>query len=309
MRYLFAFVTLCLSVSAAAQMTMVGVENGAGASYTGPGNVISGAITWWGLRAYNTAYASGLNKIANICTPADVTCADVNSDSSGNFNLAGTPSLTCNNSGSICTVKTLYDQSGAASCTGACDVTQATIANRPILVVPGAANGCPTTAKFCMSSTFGGAQELVATAGLASSTAQPFTISIVYNNPVRQGDEYLIDSNFTDPVIISGFGGANAAAINGGGTTVTATATDGVYHAVQSVFNNAAGDINIDGSVNSVTGMGTNGTHTATFILLNSTTGSLSFGGFTQEWGIWPVGFTSTNSSNMSSNQHAYWGF
>ena len=85
-------------------------------SYTGPGDVVSGAVAWWGLRAYNGTYAASLGKLANICTPLDAVCADVNSDTSGNFNLSGTGALLCNNSTSICTVKILYDQSGALSC-------------------------------------------------------------------------------------------------------------------------------------------------------------------------------------------------
>src|SRR6266436_5012205 len=150
MKRLLTALLLLVPVPAAAQSMMTGVDRAdAGATYVGPGNVISGAVTFWGLRAYSASYASGLGKIANICTPLDAVCADVSSDVNGNFNLAAVGSLTCNNSVSICTVKTFYDQVGTA-CSGPCDMTQATIANRPTLVVPGAANGCPTTAKFCM---------------------------------------------------------------------------------------------------------------------------------------------------------------
>jgi hypothetical protein len=93
--------------------------------YTGPGDIVSGATAWWGIRAYKTA---GLGtKVANICNSTggtDVGCADFNSNATTGIIESKTVSgITC--PGANCTVKILYDQSGALSCSSAaCDASQ-----------------------------------------------------------------------------------------------------------------------------------------------------------------------------------------
>src|ERR1700733_9426847 len=44
-------------------------------SYTGPGDVVPGALAWWGLRAYGAATAG--TKAINICRASDSTCEDI----------------------------------------------------------------------------------------------------------------------------------------------------------------------------------------------------------------------------------------
>jgi hypothetical protein len=112
------FAASSASSGAHAQMLLTGAgssKSGGGGVFTGVLDIVPTAVAGWGLRAPSAAYATGLGKLANICTPSDALCADVNSDANGNFNLAGTPSLTCNNSTSICTIKTFYDLSGHAA--------------------------------------------------------------------------------------------------------------------------------------------------------------------------------------------------
>ena len=52
----------------------------AGVSYTGPGNVVSGASAWWGLRAYNAADLG--NNLINVCNPGDGACVNMVSSAS-----------------------------------------------------------------------------------------------------------------------------------------------------------------------------------------------------------------------------------
>jgi hypothetical protein len=283
-------------------MSMMGVENArSGVVYVGPANVVASPIAWWGLRAVSAAYATGLNKIANICTPADAVCADVKSDASGNFNLAGTGSLTCNNGGSICTIKILYDQSGALSCGGsACDLTQATIGNRAILVVPAGANGCSTTSNFC--AIFASGKNYT---GGTIVQAQAFTLSTVYKN--TSGVQSVIFGNNSTNIEI-GANGSNGAFIFAGVSAPSATAADNVYHAIQGVFNNTTSDINVDGSANSVSVAGTTGMGN-TITLGNNGAGGGPFIGNFVELGAWGSGFSGGTSSSMSTNQHTYWGF
>jgi hypothetical protein len=64
--------------------------------------------------------------------------------------------------------------------------------------------------------------------------------------------------------------------------------------------------MNVDGSAHT----GTTGTGTGTGLAnLGSAGGSQFFGGFINELGYWPAAFTPTQSTNMSGNQHAFWGF
>lgn len=87
---------------------------------------------WFGLRGFNAAYAG---PAINVCLPSDTACADF-AISGGNLVVAPISGTSCNNSTTICTVKTIYDQSGQKRCTGSvpCNFTQATIANRAIFV-------------------------------------------------------------------------------------------------------------------------------------------------------------------------------
>ena len=279
-----------------------------GGGFTGPGDIVSGALGFWSLRAYNSTYASGHGKLANICTPADAVCADVNSDSSGNFNLAGTPSLTCNNGGSICTVKILYDQSGALQCGGsACDLSQATIANRPTLITTGSAS-CTTTSNFCAQ---WGATTVMNSPGTFPATSQPFTIAHVYNNPARANDAGLFSTSFNNATVLSGFGGANKISNYVGSSVPTATASDGAYHSTQSVFNDTgagtASTIVVDstataGSLGATTGFNANST-----LIVGQFSGSDQFQGFINQIGLWGAAFTGTQSTNLCHNDRLYW--
>ena len=81
-----------------------------------------------------------------------------------------------------------------------------------------------------------------------------------------------------------------------------------VFHAIQGVFNGALFDINVDGTGNTVN-VGTQ-SQTATQSRIGSYDGSsFSLDGNILELGEWPVAFTATQSTNMSANQHGYWGF
>src|SRR5258706_14710917 len=144
--------------------------------YQGPGNVVTtGWIFWFGLRAFSAATAG--TKAANICNSGDANCADVNTLANGNFDVAtatGAP-LNCGGAGGTCTIKTLYDKSGATNCTTACDFTQATIASRPTLVF-----NCINTTLPCIR--WGGSTGSMVTPNLTSIFFQPYTVSVIFKN-------------------------------------------------------------------------------------------------------------------------------
>ena len=63
-----ALLWFCVLSNAQVMLTGAGcaVQCSSVASYTGPGDIVSGASAWYGLRAYNAAYATGSNNAINI---------------------------------------------------------------------------------------------------------------------------------------------------------------------------------------------------------------------------------------------------
>jgi hypothetical protein len=102
------------------------------AAYIGPGNVVSGAIAWWGLRPYTLAYSGNVMDICDVATGA--TCGTVTAAAGVlTFPLIG--GLSCDG-GVACNISNLYDQSGQTKCNSnasPCDVVQATNSKRPTL--------------------------------------------------------------------------------------------------------------------------------------------------------------------------------
>lgn len=58
------------------------------ASYTGPGDIVTSATAWYGLRAYNAAYATGSNKSINVRRASDNATSDIVILSSGALDIA-----------------------------------------------------------------------------------------------------------------------------------------------------------------------------------------------------------------------------
>lgn len=87
----------------------------AGSSYTGPGDIVSGAKAWFGLRAYSGAYASSLGLAANLRRASDSVACDFDVTNSGAFGLT---TATCNSStqGGV-TYGTFVGTDATASCT------------------------------------------------------------------------------------------------------------------------------------------------------------------------------------------------
>lgn len=120
-RFAFAFAFgLWAAVAAAGSLTTLGAGGppAAGAAYSGPGDVVSGAQLWYSCtRGYSAAYATGSNKACNLRRASDNATQDFNVLSNGNFDTAGANSFagtdaTCNASISG---TTLTLQSGACS--------------------------------------------------------------------------------------------------------------------------------------------------------------------------------------------------
>lgn len=97
-----ALIALCLllssvSISMAQRMTVLGaggVFASPPAAYTGPGDIVASASSWWGLRAYNAAVAAtGTQKSAKLRRASDDTTQDILILTDGTFDIASAVSF------------------------------------------------------------------------------------------------------------------------------------------------------------------------------------------------------------------------
>lgn len=253
-------------------------------SYSGPGNIASGAIAWWGLRAYNVAYATGSDPAADILRASDSATTTINILSNGNFDTATAVSFCAS---TTCTVTKLYDQTGNGNNT--------TAVAAPVALTFNCIGSLP-----CMN--FNGTSHFLASPG-GSNIPQPWTISAVAERTgafTSFGSIYGDTSNeqlmfTTSPNTVSVFGGV----------LLPGAATDSAFHALQGIANGASSNLYIDGTANS----GSAGTNA--FVATGATIGNgfNTLTGNMTEVGIWPSAFSTSTATNLSSNQHTYWGF
>src|SRR5882757_9830332 len=99
-----------------------------GSSYSGPGDISSGALAWWGCRGYNAAYSTGSNPAMDVVdTATGLITTTVNIKTNGKLDTATILGL-----GYAVSVKKLYDQTG-----NGVHVTQATLSAMPALTLSG----------------------------------------------------------------------------------------------------------------------------------------------------------------------------
>jgi hypothetical protein len=235
-----------------------------------------------------------------VYAPADASQTLITCSSGGILNeTIQALATTCATS---CTVKTLYDESGALACGGggACDLQTATIADRPALTL-----SC-LGAKYCM--TFNGSNILTSIQQLTSTQAQPYTTSFVAKRTTDNGNSSVIAVDGPEQF---GFRTTNNAFVYAGNVFL-ASATENTWHAVQGVLNGGptTSTLYVDGSSTSGDA-GTVSLPAASSLYFGSlgSPGTAALTGTIAEGGIWPSAFSAPNQSAMNSNQHSYWGF
>lgn len=258
-------------------------------TYTGPGDVVAGASVWYGLRAYNVAYATGGNSAGIVCLASSfTTCQTINILTTGAFDAASASSF-CTTQ---CAVKSLTDQTGGG---------------HP--VVCASATVCPQLTFNCVGSlpciTFVSGNTGLATAGLVT-LGTTFSYEAVAE---RTG-------NFTG---VQGIGGSAGNATNFVfwnvanevglcATCFTATASDSTLHAfTTATTGTAASFISVDNTI--TTGTNTCAGCTTTQIAFGNTNGFAMTAGVITEFGVWG-GLTFTNPTQaaaMCHNQRLYW--
>ncbi len=259
--------------------------------YVGPGDVIAGAVGWWGLRAYNSA-AIGANAVRlrrDVGSPPE---QDFSTITGGGLNLAAIAAF---KGVANLFVVTLYDQSGNGY-----DVTQATPGTQPTFTLNGLGS-------FPIISYVGATPTYLQSASVAASFTQPISYSAVVRRTsafTSQGGWLGANANGPEAMFA---GSANNVTFYAGGATPTAPAADSTWHAIQDLFNGASSNINVDGFDNLVSG-GTGGIGGPFTWYVGRDPFSNFMTGDLPEVGAW-AGDISPSFAALYSNQHLYWGF
>ena len=273
-------------------------------SFVGPGDLVSGARAWYGLRAYNAAYAAATGNVGIFRRSSDnATCTGI-VNTVGDLDLtttycSGTTNLPtfCGASAGNCFVARLYDQSGALACAGAtaCDVVQATAANQPQLVF-----NCVGTTKPCL---LGTAVQLLSSVTTITINV-PFTFSaaaemvspIAQHNAVFGGNGVMLEFNNSGPVL------------DYNGTSNSLSIVTSTWYASALTAATSSTILYANALTPNTVGSTAGGTGTWTLNLM-SRGDCCDLAGNLTEVGEWGVTFTPTQANNMIANQRTYWGF
>jgi hypothetical protein len=253
-------------------------------TYSGPGDVLPGAIGWWGLRAYN-GVAVG-KRAVNLRRDSDNATQDFSTLANGSLDTA---SITTFKGSANLFITKLYDQVGSN------DMVQATAANQIPLVL----NGIGLLPIASMNST--NLQQMASTSSVTLS--QPITYAAVCRgHPGAIGfQDVLRDQPDLCGLLFNT--GANPFLYDGTNTVIITLAAN-TWVGWVGIFNGAS-------SVSYVNALSNSGTLNATGISNFMETGTL---GATNrdldfcEFGFWSGAF-SGQASAMISNQRTYWGF
>lgn len=260
-----------------------------GKAYQGHGDIIPGAVGWYGLRAYDRFAANTGAKCCDVIRASDSAIITVNLKKNGR---PDTSALTDFLRGTTGKIVTLYNQSRGAGP----DLTQGTDANRPAILIEGL-NGLPAI-QFSAST-----QQLAGSNTLVSS---PWSMAAV---AVRTG-------NFTTTQRI--FGGYNGT-VAYGLTWVNAADrlaspnctlngnTDNLWHSIQGVASTGANacyteQVNVTAQAGTADNLAAN-RFTMGADVFNNTgliTGKILCAG------VWPVAFSTEQTVVLQNNDRAY---
>ena len=131
-----------------------------GATYQGPGDIVSGATAFYGLRSYNAAYATSSNNAINIRRASDNSTSDIVILSNGNLDTATAASFAGTDATATCsaTASTSLVCTGASSTPHANDPISGTGVTQPAYIVScgtftGGAGTCTLNASATIAST------------------------------------------------------------------------------------------------------------------------------------------------------------
>lgn len=273
-------------------------------SYTGPGDVVSGALVFGSCaRAYNAAYANGTNPLCDlvdsaapttvICTLRVLTTGFV--DLTGTYCTGGvTPATKCAAAtGAVCNVSQVYDQTGNSR-----HFTQTTAANQPVLAFS-ALNSLP--AMVCNGST-----TIIATPNITQS--QPFSAASVWVRATGTSAGSAIGAGSGGIITLGASAGANTASIGGASVVIIPGSTaDGSYHYLVGAWNSTSSAYNIDGTDATSQNFGTGAFSGNTFRICSN--GAAFINGRVTEGALWPSDTTPTQRGDLNTNARSSSGY
>jgi hypothetical protein len=266
-------------------------------AYAGPGDVLTGATTWWGLRAYSLAVTG--NNAINLRRDSDNASKDFVTLVTGDLD---TGSISSWAAGANLFVTKLYDQTGNGN-----DIANTTAAQQPgfsLTLGPGG--------KAAM--TFAQASSQNLGAALFNQTTPLILSAVGYPVDVASASRpWLGGANANGPLFyIRTPVALGAQGMYDANTFTNIVTTDSAWHALNGLQNHdGTGTFEIDG----VQASGTPGFNPAAgyvvsngFYIGTDGGGSSFFNGRLCETGVWPNG-TTANLDTLNSNQRSYWGF
>lgn len=290
--------------AAAQGLLLLGVgqppAGGGGGSYVGPGDVVSGAKVWLGLRAYTTAQAAAHARAILVVRASDGQSCDVLLATTGGLgNTAscsagfGTGPVATFCAATTCFIDVFYDQSG-----NGWDFPANTSANRAVL----AFNCIGTQPCADFAANFGGPAFYFSSPSI-TATADGYTVSAV---AIRTGS-FTAQNDLFARGTATFFDTANTISVYSG-NQASATATDNVWHAFQIVGNNTSSAFGVDATQTTGLDFGSLGQFDTLFLAADNSAGTSPLNGKLTEIGMWPIAFSGTQMTNVCHNQFTYWG-
>lgn len=264
---------------------------GGGATYTGPGDINGAAVAWYGLRAYNAAYATGANPSIDVVDSSGANTTTIKILASGDLDYAALATFV--GAHGAASISKLYDQAGTRH------MTQATVANMPTFQLSPAGL---TAGRGAMKFLGSASQGLAAASSMALS--QPSTIAAVAIRTLFPSNSSALFGD-TGVTGLAFFSTSGTIVDYAGVTTGTVSAAENTWHSAQGVPNTTASKIDIDGTT--TTGLSSGGTGITT-PCVGIAAGSFPLTGMIVEGGFWSTD-KSANFATVNSNAHTYWGF
>lgn len=259
------------------------------APYVGPGDVVSGAAAWWGLRAYSSA-AIGTNAV-RLRESGGNTEQDFATIAGGGLNIAAI--ATFKGSNSLFIVK-LYDQVGTNH------FVQATAANQPGFTLSGLGS-LPIISFAGASPTFLGAP--------AITVSMPYSFGLI----AKRSSNFTTQQNVfqaTGPATAIFFPtSVDSVSFFRCGGAQTVAATDNVFHTILVNVLGAGNDFaQVDSSNTTAASSGDLPWNPADLVFGTGTGSTFPTYGAALEAGVWAFD-VAASAAALNTNQHGYWGF
>ena len=265
----------------------------AAVAFQGVGDIVGGANAYFGMRAYNAAYATGSNPSVDLVDQSGANPITINILANGFIDITSINSWVTAHSVTTIKVKRVYDQTGNGR-----HVNQATVANMPTLTMS-AISGIPALTFNSVAGTW-----MDGTTTIAASS--PCTISGVF----KRTGSFTIASFFAGDAAITagiGFGASANTSMANFGTVQTQAATDNVWHAIQGVGSATVGALNTDGTDTGNINTGTNNIPNSARI--GASGAGIFVDGLMTEAVMYSSGLNATQRGNLNTNQHGLSGF